>query len=911
MVSIAFLPNAIVSSADLDGDIVTAADGSRPRKSRGRAVGSEPVDQRILSGHLGVTPAFVQGYVRVIVDPDFSAAHPHLVTRPTLSIKFRGFVRAAKGSASIILRKTPLRSLQWTDNIIIDRMSSIDDAFDLGIREDSDLCLLLPGTYDVPFCFDLPNTLPPTLSGYDGKVWYYLSVTMKFKEDHNGGYAFFDKSFSQPVVIRYPSIIIGLFIVLRENRRYNSEHIINQQETAELHPSSAVSPFFDLSDLDNNQSTTSRRKSINSDCSPQQRPMTHDFNPASMSPPIRSLHANNSGISDFRSSGDSSPLSLRRTTTGEFSLRSDNFAEPATYSNLNSEDPIRYHIVVPNRSFGPDDPIVVNLHISKLPEVRIVRVASLKFIKGFEIHHVDLIVRASITRESSKGPITTSQMLMRYRDIPESSGTFWNRKINISAVKLFKSPRKSPSLHHFDTSETSSSFENITQQSVEAGEITNQSITGEVNEQPPPFEQVVPDLNVPRFYGLSRRTALLQTLAEQSRSSARSESPLNGSHDAGISAGNSAVFQPWTFPDSAGRFSISTGGVDLARSLSSRFLRNMGRQTPAQSIRSGSIRPNSDRSNDEEESNEGDEGTQISNGNSDEGVDETQTNASESFLGSSWNLGSTRAFTESVQSARHNSQVAPRPSLSIDTLSRSLSVPIVNINSGSNAYPVQTVTPSPSSVPPLPHPILHSRQPQAPLDYEQENTSFQDQPHALPQQKTPVQRIFDISQRIFGLKPKKNPEDGPLSTFTTPYVSVKHTLRIEIVCHKPLLLGVGSQPIFLGQSTNVANSASGTRVASDSNSNDINNPSGERPPQSSGGGFLRKVVPLGFRYTTAIEIPVVVHSASVRDKQFLQSYLYGPPTASGGTEDRDAGVNLTTGAAVVNYVGEVAPAYER
>ncbi|KAJ3390338.1 hypothetical protein HDU84_007593 [Entophlyctis sp. JEL0112] len=885
MASIAFLPVAAVTGADLDFETaVAAADSNHYRKSRG----SDPADPRIVSGHLGVTPAFVQGYVRVIVDPDFSAAHAHLVTRPTLSIKLRGFVRAAKGSSSILLRKTPLRSLQWADKIIMDQISTVTDAFDLGIRAESDLCVLLPGTYDVPFCFDLPNTLPPTFAGYDGKVWYTLSVTMKFKEDHNGGYSFFEKSFSQPVIIRYVSKRYLFIHYDLRNRRYNSDHIINQQETAELHPSLAVSPFFDVNDLENVQSPTPRPMSIRSDYSSQRRSAALDFNPASMSPPIQSLDTISTRTGNLGTSSGVAPVArLRRTRTGEFSIASENFGDPATYSNLDSADPIRYHVVIPNRSFGPDDPIVVNLHISKLPE-------------GFEIHHVDVIVRASITQQSPKGPITTTQVLMRHRDIPESSGSFWNRKINVSSVKLFRSPRKSPSLHFPETREMDliGTVGDVTQQSGEGGNDSNQRSA--VTEQPPPFEEVVPDLNVPRTYGLSRRTALLQTLAGQSRSSARSESPIPVAYDAGISVGNSAVFQPWTFQESGRRDSISTGGIHLARSLSSRFLTGMGRHTPVQSVRSVSIRPRSHVSSDGEQS-EDDEASEINDANSDEVVDETQTNGSGSFPGSSWNLSTqalTRSHAESVQSARQTSG-----------MNRSLSVPIANTNVGTNDSPVPAATPPASSIPPLPRAMLPSRQQHAPLAYEQENTMFQEQLHAPTQQKTPVQRIFDISQRILGFKPKSNADDGPLSTFTTPYVSVKHTLRVEISCHKPLLLGVGSQPIFLSQSNNTSNSANGARASSEANSNDLNNMSGDHTTQSSGSGLFRKVVPLGFRFTTAIETPVVVHTATGRDKQFLQSYLYGPPRNGSGTEDRSVGV--TAGAAVVNYVGEVAPAYER
>ncbi|KAJ1545999.1 hypothetical protein HK405_007498 [Cladochytrium tenue] len=119
-------------------------------------------------------------------------------------------------------------------------------------------------------------------------------------------------------------------------------------------------------------------------------------------------------------------LPLSRTTTVEFQSW-DDCQEPATISSSDSpvarQNTAKYDVMVPNRSFGPDDPIIAHIHIKKLPE-------------GHAVHHVELTVHAVVSVRARGEVKTTRHVIMRHRDLPVHSGWFWNRQINIAPRRL-------------------------------------------------------------------------------------------------------------------------------------------------------------------------------------------------------------------------------------------------------------------------------------------------------------------------------------------------------------------------------------------------------------------------------------------------------------------------------------------
>ncbi|KAI8606933.1 hypothetical protein BC830DRAFT_1175898 [Chytriomyces sp. MP71] len=117
---------------------------------------------------------------------------------------------------------------------------------------------------------------------------------------------------------------------------------------------------------------------------------------------------------------------------------------------------------------------------------------------------------------------------------------------------------------------------------------------------------------------------------------------------------------------------------------------------------------------------------------------------------------------------------------------------------------------------------------------------------AAPQPTTDLPNFRAVMDKIHGLGLEApNKTIKPLTTFTSPQLRVRHFLRLEIVCHKPLPFGMGSGPIVL--------------------------PEADRKKS-----LWRKAVPIGFRHRTCVEVPVVIHHADAVERKFLKSYLYGP-----------------------------------
>ncbi|KAJ3018894.1 UNVERIFIED_CONTAM: hypothetical protein HDU68_010933 [Siphonaria sp. JEL0065] len=875
-------PNEDDSDSDNDADSIFSGfsgfsnNSRRPRRKL----------KNMVSGHLGTTPAAVTGLVRITVDPSFSSKHPRIMTRPVLDVRLKGVVRTSSGPSASFLRQTPLSGLAWIDKTIINEKLSFGDPLDLGLRRDASgsLNVLLPGTYEVPFRFGLPNILPPTFKGYDGRVTYMLSAKIYFKErTTNGGFQYFDKFVTEPVVIR----------------RYNSEHIINSSESLDLRASSPVPQYpFDIpndlgvttivlpqtnaNSLRSSLGIVRDQASSSSSRRPSQMSMT-ELNPASLSPPAQSSPTMETAEAGLMPP----PLPLTRTLTGEMDVVSDNFTEPATFSNLDSEDPVRYHIIIPNRSFGPDDPIVANVHISKVPE-------------GFEVHHIDVIVRAEITSKTQRrgGTKTTTQVIMKHRDFPEHAGSFWNRKINVNAAKLFRN-QSYESVSQANGGNSSSSGggggngSGSGSDATGIGNGTDESSSEPVvpTGLPPRFDAIHNELTIPRNFSsypiVNRRNMLIDAMhgesggsgsgvgMARSQTSATPASAVPMALDSGISAGNSSVFQPWTIAEE-----------QRARSPSMRRTQSMDSQYGGGSLRSPSLlgamptflRPRSSRVTEviaapESESNPRDSVSVDSNvattGADDENDDETT--GSDGNHVSENTLDSVREPDPEPVSAMNLRSNSNRMSLSIQTLSRALSMRSADsYNPRSTSSSNNQHRPPRMETPPLP-PTSNTRQTlqrttSSPPTAGAAATTITTPPATRSSPPTATQRFLKPIRKILkNLIPPAAQDTKPLNTFTSPFLSVRHVLRIQIVCHKPIPLLGGSQPIYL-----------------EPNTYELKQEAAEAPETLRISTIWKKVVPLGFRYTTIVETGCVVHPASERDRRFLQSYLYGP-ASSGGT----------------------------
>ncbi|KAI9343203.1 hypothetical protein BDR26DRAFT_917708 [Obelidium mucronatum] len=915
--------------------------GARSPRSTGSGSGSAG----LVTGHLGVTPAAVAGLVRVRVDPAFSSKHPRILTRPVLEVRLKGSVRTSSGPSASFLRQTPLNSLAWIDKTIINERLSFADPLDLGLRRDASgaLNVLLPGTYEVPFRFPLPNILPPSFKGFDGRVSYVLSAKIYFKErSPNGGIQYFDKLATEQVLVR----------------RYNAEHIINASESLDLRASSPVPQYpydphpSDESDSSNAHASNRRISQImtrvaSSSSSRRPSQMSMELNPANLSPPAQpaSPTAGPSAIIEDVSSSSSNsqsgmllpPLSLTRTLTGEVDVISDNFTEPATFSNLDSEDPVRYHIIVPSRSFGPDDPIVVNVHVSKVPD-------------GFEVHHIDVIVRAEVTSKTVKGGTKlTSQIIMKHRDVPENAGSFWNRKININSSKLFRNHSyETVNISTLDSTSPNGNGSDGASAGTRDGsgntttdESSSEGVVTGPRELPPRFDAIHSEFTIPRNFSsypiVNRRNMLIDAMNVASggggdvnangtvtegtlgvgmtreaggQPSSSSAAPM--ALDSGISAGNSSVFQPWTLTEERPRSpsmrrAQSIDGAGVAGSLRSPTPSLLGALPTF--IRARSSRATEITESPEHELSQARNSADINVENDIEGEDDTsESDARPASLDSVHDPGSEPPAEQVVPLPTAQRTRSNRASLTFQTLTRALSMrsTLSYGNSGSISGAAQAPPPR-METPPLPPtaattPLSNTRpamqrtasSPPATMTTTENQTLRNNRSNSNSNRLLkPIRKIMNR----FMSSPAQ--ETKPLNTFTSPFLSVRHVLRIQIVCHKPIpLVGIGSQPIYIEPNTHE------TKIGSDSIGVGVGvagglGGSGGSSSSTEAFGFksiLRKALPLGFRYTTAVETGCVVHPASERDRTFLQSYLYGPVGAGG----------------VVNWVNDEShvPAYE-
>ncbi|ORY35260.1 hypothetical protein BCR33DRAFT_770706 [Rhizoclosmatium globosum] len=783
---------------------------------------SDSVEQmretRLVTGHLGITPSAVAGLVRLSIDPVFSAKYPRIASRPLVQVRFKGIVKTLSGPPS-----NPIRT--WSSKVLVNEKLALDDALDIGLRQDqnSTVNVLLPGNYEVPFRFPLQSILPPSFTGNEGKVAYVLQATLSFKyQTASGAYQFYNKSISEPVVIR----------------RYNSEHIINPTDSQSIRASSPV-PQYPYDPISDDESTTSPifsssagprsirlSRSANNSRRASQATFT-EINAASLSPPLTPsiiplplsrtntnspvlgpiLGPPNSSSNDEPSSSSSTnlmppPLQLSRTLTGESDFVSENYTDPSTFSNIDSEDLVRYHIILPSRSFGPDSPIIANIHISKIPE-------------GFQVHHILIEIHATITTTSSTGHRSTSkQLILRHKETPTNAASFWNHKIQIPSTKLFRT-RASPTRTQNESSTESN-----------AGESASEADTPS---SPPPEFNDIPghsSFTVPAGFSsrpaINRRQVLMTALSNPS-SRTSTDGPAV---DSGIAAGNSSVFQPWSSsslqqpqrPQSPSLLGVmmrrtdSNDGRPRSPSLLGQYVttgnqrRGLGSRSSLFSV--GSQRTHRRRdgvsasvvsvspepvSRVDERTEENTTADDTSDGDGEYSDSETEKARRGSSSSSNNNLPAeprqgTPISIEELDSVREPDPETtniplplpvppPNPPRRPDIpLARTVSAPARTISTPtpprqSTGTPTnRTVTftpptPTPPPLPPRPNP--------------------QSLPLLNPPPTTRFTRLKTYLKTHILSSPTSTPST-PLHTFTSPFLSVSHTLTLQIITHKPL-----------------------------------------------------------------------------------------------------------------------------
>ncbi|KAJ3126243.1 hypothetical protein HK100_010351 [Physocladia obscura] len=521
----------------------------------------------LVTGHLGATPAAVSGSLRVIIDPQFAIAHAFITSKPHIQISFRGAVRTLPGAAKAnsLLRHNILFShpLFHKEKILINESLSFPESLTIGLRSDDDgVAILIPGTYDVPFRFNLPSVLPPSFHDWNGRVSYKLTAFLKFKEKKR----FLETTFSKN---------IKQYINLK---RFNAEHIIT--------PSNSMLPSISITESATQTPETSHLSISNmgrSMSAVSSRAATSNFNPASLIPPLA-----------VTSEGGVVHSPLRAKSLNNIEV--DDFTMPATFSNLEifptaksntttaAADILRYYIVMPTRSFGPDDEITVNIHVSKVPD-------------GLQVHHVEVSLSVEITtRTVQGGQKTRMRTLLSHRDYPESSGHYWNRKVVLDTKKLFQPQTLTPVPEsisdvavranpvsigantvsvgadsataegpmpynnedelRLQTYMTVSSIGGLSEFSFQESEVDNaeQPNPQSLEAAPPPafddihHEFLVSNNSRRSFQSTSsnQRTALLEALMSSNDIQSALLSNSQSVQDSGIALGSSSVFHPWT-----------------------------------------------------------------------------------------------------------------------------------------------------------------------------------------------------------------------------------------------------------------------------------------------------------------------------------------------------------------------------
>ncbi|KAJ3399037.1 hypothetical protein CcCBS67573_g05014 [Chytriomyces confervae] len=418
----------------------------------------------LVHGHLGVTDAYVAGRVAITVDPKFSSKHSRITGTPVLEVGLRGSVETVEAPGPALLNLTKINKLRRAfgsvEKVLIDVKVVFREALSIGLLPDpaTNTARLSPGMYHVPFSFKLPCVIPPSFEGGSGRVSYVVSATLRFKETSFSRHfpSSYVKAVRQPVYIsRYnPEHIIGVvdeeFIstaytpepsellppvkITDTSRSESSATLVNPSD--ELPNSTSTQQVNTI--LDSNLLSAAWNSRTNSppgalliDPSVEAQ---HSSQPPPPPPPPthhpQSLRHRESRASLLAARQRlHSPIPLTPTTTisstvsNESTLTanyaSKDYTSPFTFSNLDTEEALRYHITLPKRTFGPQDPINVHVHIASVPEAH-------------TIHSVEASVHAQISVRTGKGPIETQSLLVwKGVEVAQSAAHFWNRIVVI------------------------------------------------------------------------------------------------------------------------------------------------------------------------------------------------------------------------------------------------------------------------------------------------------------------------------------------------------------------------------------------------------------------------------------------------------------------------------------------------
>ncbi|KAJ3243923.1 hypothetical protein HDU78_011677 [Chytriomyces hyalinus] len=782
----------------------------------------------LVQGHHGITASRVAGIVRVQIAPDFTLAHTNINTRPLLDITLIG------------TQKTSVNNVWMTTELVNDGVS-VTDPLEPGLVRDETtnrLRTLLPGTYDVPFSMPLADDLPPSFSSADVTVGYTLAARFRFRETVEDRSVLFLRSISQVVQIR----------------KYHPDHIINLKDVMSKRPSSPFNEF-----------------------------PRHDS-----------------------SSSDSSTNSDSVAESGIGQLGRD-FLDGVTLSNVGSGDAVQYTVTVPSRSFGPDDPVSANVHIAKLPD-------------GFAVHHVDMVVEAEIVSRVNDAPHISKQLLLKHTDTPKHAAHYWNRDIH---ARLFhKASTRSASRA---ASVINDAITPSRPNSSEPVQLTNEPDEDIPTEQPPVFNDLQQRFTVPPDFDqrpLARqRSDLMEALHGLNSTPTPSSPSIQGlsrtasfAQDAGFAAGSSSVFMPWmaarresrdsghssvhdnmmrrtlsgdlrllsfrsmSTPASRSSLRASVGGINRQPSplppiphsnnnLSGSMLAGENLRVPVLIVRSGSAVSN--------------RGSGLANAphsppsapvyeqrgvasfeittpepDTDPDVDEEAVDVNKEL------------HTDAPQTPESCIGDVEAPRLAIQTTQvTEMSTERFNPRYDTYMLPPPSMRPTPILRAVTSHGSAASifgeaaRGDTAPAAEPDDTDS-----DSVSLNQNPLKSVLD---KITGVPAIEEAESTlkPLISFISPTLSVRHTLRIEIVCHKPMPMNMGSRLSYFP----VSSSSNGNRGASPSEP--------ELPKKGDFKSFFKRNMTVGFRHRTIVETPVLVHHASGTDRQFLQGYLYGPQGA--------------------------------
>ncbi|KAJ3268699.1 hypothetical protein HK104_005294 [Borealophlyctis nickersoniae] len=287
------------------------------------------------------------------------------------------------------------------------------------------------GTYQLPFKFRVPRILPPSFAFRDGYINYYVVATVDYKEGFFGRLSRRKKLIKQAITLD----------------RYNLDHILLPQTPVPTpdSPSHLSRPrsgsFFDI-----RQPSTSSLRFTRSSAIPTITQTHTDSDPEEPTTPISPRSSVTTYTPDSHyltvaqrpsSQLTFSPLPLTRSATSVSDIEpyDQQRVDAIVISNIhNNHTPgrLKYRVSIPSRSFGPDDPVIVHIHIASVP-----RESSIK--------HVTVSIKADVEVKAHGYVKRTRTTIADHKDVPKNAGDYWRKTIRFTfrdpdaAIKAKKS----------------------------------------------------------------------------------------------------------------------------------------------------------------------------------------------------------------------------------------------------------------------------------------------------------------------------------------------------------------------------------------------------------------------------------------------------------------------------------------